>query len=63
MAHIRTITFWGTVMVDIAKRLTIITAIMAIFATVFVAMINAHDPAQRMRYDLQTSIASTIPAA
>ncbi|WP_321381661.1 hypothetical protein [Rhizobium sp.] len=50
-------------MVDIAKRLTTITAIMTIFAALFVAMINAHDPAQRMRHDLQTSITSTVPAA
>lgn len=50
-------------MVDIAKRLTTITAIMAAFAMLFVSMLNAHDPAQRMRHDLQTSISSTVPTA
>lgn len=50
-------------MIDIAKRLTTITAIMTAFALLFVAMLNAHDPAQRMRHDLQTSISNTFPAA
>lgn len=50
-------------MADIAKRLTAISIIMTLFAMLFLAMINGHNPVLRMRHDLQTSIYSNFPTA
>jgi hypothetical protein len=50
-------------MADIAKRLTAISVIMTLFALLFLAMINGHNPAYRIRHELQTSIYNTVPAA
>ncbi len=49
-------------MIDVAKRLTTITVMMSLFAYLFLAMLNAHDPAQRLRHDVQTAMTSSAPA-
>ncbi|TWD46946.1 hypothetical protein [Allorhizobium terrae] len=51
-------------MVDIAKRLTAISVIMTLFALLFLAMINDHNPAARMRQQSQISATyGLIPSA
>jgi hypothetical protein len=50
-------------MVDIAKRLTAISVIMTLFALLFLAMINDHNPEMRLRQQMHTSAYGIIPSA